>query len=195
VPELWKGKSFPSLKPLSGYVEDLLARLGMLQRWYEEGQPASFWISGFFFTPAFTTASLQNYARKLKLPIDTVGFDFETLSEGHEAITQAPEDGVYIYGLYLEGCAWDADARLLRESFPKQLFCSAPVLWLRPKQTQDFVEFDHYNCPVYRTGERRGTLATTGHSTNFLMYIKMPSSEPEYHWTMRGVCMLCSLSD
>ena len=77
----------------------------------------------------------------------------------------------------------------------KQLFSQAPVIWLRPKQTQDFVEFDHYNCPVYRTAERRGTLATTGHSTNFLMYIKMPSHEPEYHWTMRGVCMLCSLSD
>lgn len=40
-----------------------------------------------------------------------------------------------------------------------------------------------------------GVLATTGHSTNFLMFMKMPTSQPEYHWVMRGVCMLLSLSD
>ena len=56
-------------------------------------------------------------------------------------------------------------------------------------------EFPHYACPVYRTAERKGVLATTGHSTNFLMMMKMPTTHGEDWWTMRGVCMLCSLSD
>lgn len=33
VPVLWKGKSFPSLKPLASYVDDLLGRLDMFASW------------------------------------------------------------------------------------------------------------------------------------------------------------------
>jgi dynein heavy chain, axonemal len=58
-----------------------------------------------------------------------------------------------------------------------------------------FPKVQHYECPVYRTGERKGVLATTGHNSNFLMYMRMPTHLPQHHWTLRGVCMLCSLSD
>eukprot|EP00803_Ostreobium_quekettii_P003694 evm.model.scf_198.7 EVM.evm.TU.scf_198.7 scf_198:70733-88803(+) len=195
VPALWKGKSFPSLKPLAGYVAELGKRLQMLQDWYENGQPNVFWVSGFFFTPAFTTAALQNYARKNKLAIDAVGFDFEVQPNREYDISEAPVDGVYIYGLFLEGCGWDAGGMMLKESDPKVLYDRAPVIWLRPLPTAEFSRFRHYNCPVYRTAERRGVLATTGHSTNFLMMIRLPTNVEEYHWTMRGVCMLCSLPE
>ncbi|KAG2436335.1 hypothetical protein HXX76_006644 [Chlamydomonas incerta] len=195
VPALWRDKSFPSLKPLASYVADLLARLDMLQSWYEHGPPPVFWLSGFFFTPSFTTAALQNYARKHKLPIDTVGFDFVMMGTDPAAYTEPPEDGVFVHGLFLEGCAWDASAKQLCESRPKVLFENAPVIWLQPRPADQFGEYEAYDCPVYRTAERKGVLATTGHSTNFLMMIRLPSQQPQYHWTLRGVCMLCSLSD
>ena len=195
VPKMWMGKSFPSLKPLAGYVDDLLARLDLFESWYRDGQPPCFWISGFFFTPSFTTAALQNFARINKYAIDTVGFEMEMLGMNHEEYTTAPESGIYIYGLFLEGCGWDKERNVLTESRPKVLFEPAPCIWLKPQKLSDISEYTHYSCPVYRTAERRGVLATTGHSTNFLMMMKMPTAgDEEEHWTLRGVCLLCSLS-
>jgi dynein heavy chain, axonemal len=75
------------------------------------------------------------------------------------------------------------------------LFTKAPCMWLQPFESSQLPETRAYKCPVYRTAERRGTLATTGHSTNFVMYVNMPTDMPSTHWTMRGAALLSQLSD
>jgi dynein heavy chain, axonemal len=130
---------------------------------YNMGPPPAFWLPGFFFTPSFTTAVLQDHARRTRVPIDTLAFDFEALppvpdppSQPHGGVSFPPAQGVYIYGLFLEGCGWDADAAELKESEPRVLFSPAPMIWIKPMPSAEFRDYAHYNCPVYRTAERKG---------------------------------------
>ncbi|XP_014239722.1 dynein heavy chain 1, axonemal-like isoform X2 [Cimex lectularius] len=190
VPEMWAIKCYPSLMPLAAWCKDLKKRIRFLKKWIDSGRPANFWISGFFFPQAFLTAILQNYARTHIVSVDAISYLFIFLDE---LPRERKADGCVIYGLFLEGARWIQEKYKLSESMRKILFTEMSPIWLRPNENviKDVVQV--YNCPVYKTLKRVGTLSTTGHSTNYVLTIDLPTKKTNAHWVLRGVALFCAL--
>lgn len=101
-----------------------------------------------------------------------------------------------VTGMYLEGCKWDDRKMILSDSDPKILYTKCPLFWFKPIKTVDIPPSKSYMAPIYKTSIRKGVLATTGHSTNFVLLLKFPTGEhPPQYWTLRGVAALCALDD
>jgi len=86
-------------------------------------------------TQGFLTAVKQEVNRRHandKWALDDVVMTAEVLHPAKEVdqIRDAPQEGVYIYGLFLDGCAWSNKDGKLVDSEPKKLYHPLPVMYV-----------------------------------------------------------------
>ena len=185
VPEMWQFHAYPSLKPLASWIENLQQRVEFLKTWLLKGKLPAYWLPAYFFPQGFLTALLQNYARRYTIPIDvlTFGFEFQTFYKVEEVDTH-PGDGVFFYGFFMESGEVNGNTLSLEDAGPGQKYSVVPMILFKPKKDHKINERD-YLCPLFKTTERAGTLSTTGHSTNFVLMVEVPSRKAPKHWVLR----------
>lgn len=66
----------------------------------------------------------QNYARRCRIPIDAITFNYSCLPPGPEPQQPPAEGGAYVSGMFVEGARWDSSTGMLAESEPK-VSCNA----------------------------------------------------------------------
>lgn len=174
---------------------DYHKRMDFMLTWILTGEPKSFWLPGFYFPQGFMTGALQTHARKYKIPIDTLSFSFSVLqTENENELQEAPENGIYIYGLYLDGARWNRDGHFLAKANSGEMYSKLPVLHFIP-MVNYVPPAANYECPLYKTHVRAGVLTTTGASSNYILNLSLnidPLTFPDF-WILQGVASLCQV--
>ncbi len=142
-------------------------------------------MTGFFNPQGFITAMRQEVARVHKgWALDNVIIHNEMTRMLKEEVVTPPVEGVYVYGLYLEGAGWDRRNVKLMESPNKTLFFPVPVVHIFAVNIKDLVTDPKlYICPVYKK-----TVRTDKH---YITALKLRTTHHPDHWILRGVALLC----
>ncbi|KAL1130882.1 hypothetical protein AAG570_012123 [Ranatra chinensis] len=213
IPKMWSAVAYPSLKTLGSWTRDLELKLDFISTWLIQGSPISYWISGFFFPQGFITGVLQTHARKYDLPIDQLKIDFKVLDvtitqedvfQYHQQLERdtketyknldKPEDGVIVHGLFLDAARFDTSVGFLADPYPGEMNPELPAMVLVPA-TSVPSQVNRYESPLYKTSIRAGVLSTTGHSTNFVITVLLPTNKTQRYWILKGTALLTQVTD
>lgn len=79
IPQCWLIKSYPSVKPIGSYINDLIDRIKWFNNCTDIGVPTLVWISAFFHPRSFISAQLQMYSRRHDIPLIDLMYDVHLL--------------------------------------------------------------------------------------------------------------------
>jgi dynein heavy chain len=194
VPDIWTKVSFATMKTLGSWSKDLVFRVHFMREWLVHGQPFSFPLQAFFFPQGFMTGTLQTFARKYMVAVNTLTFTFVVMKEKKEDFDEGPEDGVICHGFNFEGARFDEDKWQMGDSHRGEIYTEMPLIHFVPKANYKNCPLA-YMCPVYKTAARRGVLSTTGMSTNFVVALELPTDCDPDKWVLNGAACLLNLTD
>ncbi|XP_039248303.2 dynein axonemal heavy chain 5-like isoform X1 [Styela clava] len=188
IPKKWLSISWPS-STLGFWFTELLERNSQFYSWCFEGRPNSFWMTGFFNPQGFLTAMKQEVTRAHKgWALDSVKiYNDVTKFMNKEDVNLPPQEGVYVYGLYLEGAAWDKRGMKLIESRSKVLFEQMPIILINAVSASGSGNKDQkpYVCPIYKKPQRT--------DLNYIADVELKTVQTPDHWVLRGVALLCDV--
>ena len=132
------------------------------------------------------TFPLQEVTRAHKgWALDTVILHNDVTRFLKDDITQPPSEGVYVYGLFLEGAGWDRRGCKLIEPKPKVLFEPMPVIHIYAINSTAGHDARMYVCPIYKKPRRT--------DLTYVAAVELKTNQNPDHWVLRGVALLCDI--
>jgi dynein heavy chain len=105
-------------------------------------------------------------------------------------VKEAAVDGIFVHGLFLEGCSWSKKDNHLIDSPPKALVAPLPVMYIAGVQKgQRKADYATYECPVYFRFDARKR-GMTAAQPNFMFAPELRTVDPPSKWILRGVALL-----
>ena len=99
-----------------------------------------------------------------------------------DSVREAPQEGVYVHGLWLEGAAWSVKEQRLVDQAPKQLVAPLPVVLITAVLARDRRRVGIYEAPIYKSKARTGL--------NYVGSLMLKCAEEAQYWVLRGAAVL-----
>jgi dynein heavy chain len=180
----WARLAYPSLRPLSSWINNLSERQQQIKGWTEgvDQIPKVVNLALFFNPQSFLTAVMQRYSQDTKSPLDKLTIQTNPTRKTVEQTDSAARfGGAYVCGLFLEGAKWNWTGMLLEESTPREMFFQMPVIGCNAVLVERLEKNGVYMCPVFKTQQRGPTFVFEA-----TLRTKLPSSK----WVLAGVVMV-----
>jgi dynein heavy chain len=213
----WENLAWWSQKSLASWFPDVIARVAKLEIWASELRlPVCLWMSGLFNPTAFNTAIMQATSRKVGLPLDRMTTETHiTTWMDPEKPQDYPENGAYVYGLFMEGARWAGAGTFegaeeergeeydvsgtkvaghIVESKLKELLAPMPVMYFKAVEVQDSWEPSAVGYLRHDEGVYEAPIyTTTFRGPTYLFLATLKTNDPNSKWVMAGVAL--SLQD
>ena len=95
------------------------------------------------------------------------------------------QEGVFVYGLFLDGASWDVKKVQLIEAVNKVLYKPMPVVHIYAVNSTAPKDTSLYVCPVYKKVNRT--------DLNYITPLWLGTAKITEHWTLRAVAILCDI--
>lgn len=190
IPDNWKKLAPETQKNLGNWIEHLKARYKQYKEWSTKGEPKVMWISGLAVPASYLKAIIQSTSRKKGWALDKVDtYTIVTKYYDESEITQKPEYGCFISGLFLEGAEWSIENNSLIKQTPKKLLCQMPLLQVIPAEAAKIKLRNNFRTPVYMTQNR---VNIQGQGLVFIADLR--TIDHPNNWILQGVCMVLNIS-
>ncbi|XP_018050925.1 PREDICTED: dynein heavy chain 10, axonemal [Atta colombica] len=186
LPKEWAKLAPDTRKNLAGWMDHFQKRINQYTNWSGANEPVVLWLPGLHVPETYLAALVQMTCRKNNWPLDH-SVIYTTVSKFFKPddVEERPDEGCYVYGLYLEGARWDIEEHRLQRSHPKVLFEALPILTIIPIEVHRLKLQNTFKTPVYTTSNRRNALGA-----GLVFEANLATPEHISHWILQGVCLI-----
>jgi len=185
IPSIWRKLAPDTLKNLANWMAHFRQRHAQYSEWVENGEPMVMWLSGLQIPESYLTALVQMTCRKNGWSLDrSTLYTKVTKFQRQEDVTERPSSGALVYGLYLEGGAWNLEKSCLERQKPKQLVQELPVLQIIPIESHKLKLQNTFRTPVYTTSNRRNAMGV-----GLVFEADLYTTEHPSHWVLQSIAL------
>ncbi|VVC27572.1 Dynein heavy chain domain, partial [Cinara cedri] len=187
VPGHWISISWTS-SAIGFWFEECLKRHKQIDSWIFTKKPIIFWMTGFFNPQGFLTSMKQEISRAHNgWTLDNIALENEVTVYTKYDIQKGPLEGVFCYGLFLDGAGWNKRQKELQEAIRKVIYTEMPVIHIYAVNSVETKPLPGYRCPLYRKPRRTGLTYISE------LRLETPQGISPNEWVLRGVALLCDI--